>query len=65
VSSDRENREFAGKLNDPGKNGKLPGISRKEGKTGNFHSIILFLNKIIAKSVFAFFSRKKQNPFLF
>jgi len=29
-------RDIAGKLNDPGKTGKLPGIFPKEGKFGNF-----------------------------
>jgi len=45
VFSDQENRELAGKLNDPGekKNGKLPGISLEEGKSGHFHSILLIL----------------------
>jgi len=65
VSSDWEIRESAGKLNDPGKKtGKLQGIPQKEGKSGNFHSIILFLEKKKLRCPFLFFfSRKKQNLF--
>jgi len=42
---------FVGKLNDLGKNRKLPGISQKEGKSGNFIQSV-FLKSKIAKSVF-------------
>jgi len=64
VSSDRENWEFAGQLNDPGiKNGKPPGISQKEGKSGNFHSIISFLKKKNCQVCFYFFFRRKIEPF--
>jgi len=41
-------------------NGKLPRISHKEGKSWNFHSVILFLKKKV-KSVFAFFKKRKKN----
>jgi len=56
ISSDRgnrNNRESAGKLNDLGKKkGKSPGISQKEGKSGNIHSVILFLKKVRLQSTF-------------
>jgi len=44
MSSDRETRALAGILNDPGKNREMAG-RKKEGKSGNFHSIILNLKK--------------------
>jgi len=46
VSSDRENREnreLAGKLNDPGKKREMAGHHKNKKKSGNFHSIILIL----------------------
>jgi len=48
MSSDRENRESAG---------KLAGISQKEGK---FFSIILFLKKNEIRFCRAFFSQGKK-----
>jgi len=46
------------------KNGKWPGISQKEGKSGNY-SIISFLKKKNCEVRFCpFFLRKKQNLFL-
>ena len=57
----RENRELAGIMNDPGKIWKLPDFSQKEGKPGKFHSIILlFLKKKIVKSILAFFLGKTK-----
>jgi len=46
-------------------NGKWPGISQKEGKSGNFHSIILILKKKNAKSVFGFFFHGKNKTIFF
>jgi len=39
-------------------------MAEKEGKSGNFHSVILFLKKSKnTKSVFAFFFKEKTKPF--
>jgi len=46
------------------KNGKFPGISQKEGKSVNFHSITLFLKKKNCKVRFCLFSRKNKTLFL-
>jgi len=46
------------------KNGKWPGISQKKGEFGNFHSILLFLNREIAKYVLVFFRGKNKTIFL-
>jgi len=65
VSSDRENREFAGKLNDAGK--KKREIARnfaKKGKFGNFYSVILFLKKKNCEVRFCpSFFKEKTKPF--
>jgi len=47
-------------LNDPEKNGKGPGIPQKEGKFGNFHSIILILKKKNCIDRFACFYKEKN-----
>jgi len=62
VSSDQKN----GKLNDPGKNREWPEISYKEGKSGNFYSMILFLKKKnceVRFCLFFFFQEKNKTLF--
>jgi len=65
VSSERENRESVGKLNDPEKNGKLLGIPPKRRKIREFSFNYIFFEKekLLSPFSYFFFPRKKQNPF--
>jgi len=66
VSSDRENRDFAGKLNDPGKNWDMAGNFAKRRKNWDFSfNYIIFEKEKLQSPFLYFFFQGKKHFFIF